>query len=179
MDPMGTVDKAISPELGGPISLVTDGTSVFAGLAGTAIGIAKVPVGGGTLVQMSAQTTTLSIVPESLALDATHLYAWAYDSAARRTVLIQLPKTLAGDPITMASSTTDTPLAIAASTKFVYFAQPDGIYRIPVTGGASKFLAATNGLVVSLAVSNGAVYWIDPPGTSMTNGRVMKLAVFE
>jgi len=155
----GTGATTISPALDGLMSLATDGVSVFAGLSGsTVVGLASVPVGGGTLVETAALTTTPMIEPVTLSLDATHVYSWGYDSTAHHTVLLQMPKTLQGNPITLAPSKSDNFLGLAAGQKFVYFAQPDGIYRIPASGGTPTFLAPSNRPVTSLALSKGALY---------------------
>jgi hypothetical protein len=171
--------RPISPALDGALTLAVDRTSTFAGLAGSSVvGFAEVPIGGGSLVETTAPYTTPSIEPYKLALDSTHIYSWGYDSANDRTVLIQTPKTLQGNPTIMTGSTTDALLGIASDANFVYFGQSDGIYRIPFASGTPHFLAATKQPVNSLATTNGALFWIDPPAPSSTSGRVMKLAVF-
>ncbi len=171
----GAGATAISPLLNSPGRIAVDAKNVY---VADMTRIAAVPIGGGALVDTKA--TTPLVLSTSLALDSTRVYFWTAPSAGQAYSVSDLPKTLLGDPTVLAPSSNDLSgfqVALAVDAKFVYFAQPAGLYRVAIAGGAAQLLTKSGGLVHSIAVTGGAVYWIDP-GLASTSGAVMKLAVF-
>src|SRR5262249_23547965 len=112
--PDGSGAKPISPALDGPMAMAVDSKDVFVGFAGNSVGLAKLPVARGTLVQTAAPYTTPSIEPLQIATDPGHVYSWGYDGEHHRTVLVSMPKTLEGNPTVVTESTTDMVLAVAS-----------------------------------------------------------------
>jgi hypothetical protein len=66
---------------------------------------------------------------------------------------------------------------IATDANFIYFGQPDGVYRVSNTGGSATTVAASRGKPAQIVPAGGFVYWIDS-GTTNETGAIMKVAVF-
>jgi hypothetical protein len=165
--------NSISMPLSSPVDIAVDAKDVFVGetqnLDMFAIG------GAGAFVQ--TESTTPQILTTVVAVDATHVYSTAYDSTKGIIVLAQMPKTLAGNPKSLATLDAGHTNAVATDPKYVYFAASGGLYRVPNTGGPASLLSPAGGDISSITVSKGVVYWIDQ-GPSAASGNISKLAVF-
>jgi hypothetical protein len=164
----GQVSSATGPFVG----VVTDGSTVFGLTAG---GLVAQPLPSG-----SPKQTALVPAPDPrvqgprLAFDGSHLYTWLTDTTSGVAKLAQMPKTLQGTPIVLATSAGGSP--VAADANFVYYADTNSLYRVRNTGGTPVKLAASTS-VSGIAVWKGAVYWTSG-GLSVDDGSVNKLAVF-
>jgi hypothetical protein len=154
--------------------LTSDGTSVYflAGETGTVVGsVFKVPVGGGAISTVSANTAPAE---EGIAVDATSVY-WF-----EGPTIMRAPK--GGGAATMLvpfmgdSSASFHDLAIDATSVFwtsTSLQFGNSVSSVPIGGGAVTKLAPGLQGPQGIAVDDQNVYWANG-GTNGTDGTVMK-----
>jgi hypothetical protein len=97
-----------------------------------------------------------------VAADATRVYSW-FETASPLGApyhLLSLDAATLGTPIEL-TATNNLPSHTAVLATYVYFDQPDGLYRVATTGKAAP-QRVSDEPVYDLATTPGAVYWTQP-----------------
>ena len=113
----------------------------------------------------------------TVAASDANVYAWfATDDIS---TLGRFSKTFSEEPVALFTERDSLAPAggLATDDAFVYFGEPDGIYRVAIAGGGPAALVVqTSVSVPSIVVRGRVLYWVEP--SPDTAGAVRKLAVF-
>ncbi|MCM2276948.1 MAG: hypothetical protein NDJ89_02590 [Oligoflexia bacterium] len=129
-------------------NIVVDATDVY--FAFSPSGIQKVPTSGGSTVVIEPETV-VGAAPFAIALNASEIFWTNWGGALRKIPL--------GGGTISDLGTGIYASALAATSTHVYWADFNGISRIPVSGGASERLAS--GQAKCFAMDGTFIYWAD------------------
>jgi hypothetical protein len=136
-----------------PSALVANASSVFWIVTNGNGYILSAPIGGGS----TSTLATDQYAPFALAIDASNVY-WledgSIDGGSGAVVKVSLT---GGTPTTLARP--EFPSDIAVDTDNVYFSANNGVFSVPIAGGATTTIAGLTDGADGIAVDAANVYW--------------------
>jgi hypothetical protein len=136
-------------------------------------GVFKVPLGGGSVVQLSNQDVSAQAQGIGIAVDGTNVY-WTDDVGTNSSTLRAVPVG-GGTTATVASNA---PEGVAVDANNVYWAagpatpNSGAIMKMPKSGGTPVALASGLASPLGIAVNSTSVFWTD-----FTNGLIMSVPI--